>query len=203
MSREFYEWMFRNDPNRWDNGTDGHQGVDSFIVNFLKPYWGKSIKILDMGCGNGRTLNYIYRPEWQVTGIDFISEAIKAAKIKLGEKATLIVADMTNTRLESFAYDIVYSCGSHEHMDFPNFSEARRLMKHDGYFLCTVSIGDRGKVESAFCHKTGTPQWGRQWEWEFPASQWKSLLQEAGFDVINVNEDRGEFTCQGQGRKIQ
>lgn len=200
MSKEFYEWMFNNDPNRWDNGKE-RQGVDSFIINFLKDYWNKPLNILDMGCGNGRTLNFLYRPEWNLTGIDFIPEAIHIAKKKLGNKATLLISDMTDTKLESFSYDVVYSCGSHEHMDFPNFDEARRLMKHDGYFLCTVSIGERGKVESMFCHKTDTPNWGKQWEWEFPTSQWKDLLEEAGFEVIKIDEDKGEFTCQGQGRK--
>lgn len=198
MSKEFYEWIFKNSPGRWDSPV-GHQGVDDFIKKSLELFEGLPLTIVDLGCGNGRTIEHIYRPEWKITGVDYITGAIEAAKKKVGDKATFVVGDMTNTGLPSESFDVVYSCGAFEHLDEPNFDEPYRLLKNGGLFLCTVCIGDRGKVETEFCHQPGTPNWGKQWEWELPVEKWTELLQKSNFEVISQNGDA--FVCQGLEKK--
>ncbi len=199
MGKDFYEWIFKNSPERWDC-AGGVQGVDSFIKGSLEQFTGIPLKIIDLGCGNGRTLSVIARPEWDLMGIDYVPEAVNLAQKKLGDKARVIVGDMNSTGLEAHSFDVVYSCGSFEHMDVPNFNEPYRLLKEGGLFLCTVAIGDKGKVETQFCKVTGTENWGTQWEWELPVKMWISKLEDAGFEVIYSN-DNGEFVCQGQEKK--
>ena len=199
MSKEFYEWIFRTNPARWDNSNGTIHGVDSQISDFLKSYRGKPTRIIDLGCGNGRTLEYIYRPEWKLYGIDYVASAITVAKQKLGQSVTLLVGDMTTTGLESKSFDVVFSLGAFEHMKQPNFNEPRRLVKDDGVFFCLVPIvsTSKGKTVTQFCYKTGTPYWGEQFEWELTANEWKERLEEAGFSVKQYHHSSSDdaFIC--------
>lgn len=190
MTKEFYEWIFRTDPKRWDV-QKGLQGVDSDLFNILRPYHGKSIKIVDLGCGNGRTLQAIYRPEWDLTGIDYVQEAINIAKEKLGQKVTLIIGDMMQSGLASHSYDVVYSLGAFEHTEFPNFNEPRRIVKNDGIFIVNVPVANKheGKIETDFCHEPGTSKWGKQFEWMLSKEEWTDKLIESGFNVTQIAED--------------
>lgn len=203
MGKEFYEWIFRTNPNRWD-APGGIQGVDSFIKNSLEMFTGLPLKIVDLGCGNGRTLEHIYKPEWDCWGIDYVPEAINQAKKKMGRKITFVVGDMTQTGLSSKSFDVVYSCGAFEHLDFPKFDEPYRLLKPGGLFLCTLTNGTRGKVETDFCIQNDTGKndaiWGKQWEWEFPKEEWIKMLESSGFEVIYSN-DSGEFACHALEKK--
>jgi SAM-dependent methyltransferase len=51
-------------------------------------------RALDIGCGTGTNCQYLLDHRWQVTGVDFVPRALKAAKRK-APGATLLIGDVT------------------------------------------------------------------------------------------------------------
>jgi SAM-dependent methyltransferase len=197
MGKDFYEWIFSREPERWDKGPDG------IIDTLLTPFRNIPTKIIDLGCGSGRTLDKIARPEWEVWGLDYIVTAVDVASKKLGTRAKIILADMTKTNFTNKYFDVIYSLGVFEHMDVPNFKEVARILKDDGLFICLVPIGNRGKVETQFCKQVGTPNWGTQWEWELTKEEWTIRLDDVNLKVVHFDANNGVFICRGREEKHQ
>ena len=51
-------------------------------------------RALDIGCGTGTNCKYLLDHKWEVTGVDFVPRALKAAKLK-APGAKLIAGDVT------------------------------------------------------------------------------------------------------------
>ncbi|MDQ6720889.1 MAG: class I SAM-dependent methyltransferase [Candidatus Dormibacteraeota bacterium] len=74
----------------WDTGVTPPQLVD----------WVEGPKALppgsalDIGCGTGTNCQYLLDHKWQVTGVDFVPRALKAAK-RTAPGATLVIGDVT------------------------------------------------------------------------------------------------------------
>jgi SAM-dependent methyltransferase len=81
-------WYWLQKPP-WDSGIPAPE-----LVRAIE---GRSQgNALDIGCGTGTNVRYLAEHGWQVTGIDFASNAIAKAKRKLkGLDATLRVGDVT------------------------------------------------------------------------------------------------------------
>jgi SAM-dependent methyltransferase len=56
--------------------------------------------ILDIGCGTGRMLAALAVPGRQLTGLDRSPTMLRRARMRLGERARLICADMRNFRID-------------------------------------------------------------------------------------------------------
>jgi len=87
----------------------------SFLVEFEKKYLKKlgkpeKIKILDIGCGNGRNSLYLSKLGYKVIATDFSGNAIKLArKNDLDSKIKFIHQDIANywTQIKSHEFDAI------------------------------------------------------------------------------------------------
>tara|TARA_Y100000768_G_scaffold333690_1_gene273906 strand:- start:38543 stop:39217 length:675 start_codon:yes stop_codon:yes gene_type:complete len=119
--------------------------VVSFIYNLkIKDIDRKQIKILEVGCGTGSNLWFASREGFNVTGIDFSSEAIFQAKKLLdqdGLKYNLIVCDFIDLPFEDESFDVVIDRASLTCVNFSlakkSVNEIRRVLKNKGKFLFT------------------------------------------------------------------
>jgi cyclopropane fatty-acyl-phospholipid synthase-like methyltransferase len=71
-------------------------------------------KALDIGCGSGTHAVYMARCGWEVTGVDFSSEAIHKARQKAeaaGLRIDFHVADVTGSGVPSSGYDYALDIG--------------------------------------------------------------------------------------------
>src|SRR3990167_6976999 len=76
--RKNEKFKYRDNPNRWEAPDGEEQLVDTHVRSLLwDKFQNKVIHILDMGCGNGRTIKLIKNKNRHVIGIDFSKEAIK------------------------------------------------------------------------------------------------------------------------------
>ncbi len=183
MTKEFYKWIFDTSPERWGK-INKIRGQDAFILNFLEDYKNKKIRILDLGCGNGKTLNIIYRKNWELYGIDYIPKAIEIAKKALKDKAVLKVRDIYDTKFPDKSFDIIYSIGVYEHSLTPRFNEVHRILKDDGTFICHVPIAkdkEERKITNFYSKKGANP--GKHFEWFLSEEKWTSKLNQAKFKV--------------------
>jgi SAM-dependent methyltransferase len=73
---EMFVQRYQNSDIPWDTGITPPEIVQ--VVKELTP--GKA---LDIGCGTGTNVRYLLERAWQADGIDFVSQAVEAARLKL------------------------------------------------------------------------------------------------------------------------
>ena len=69
-------------------------------------------RVLEIGCGNGKSLSAMVHREWIVTGIDFSPQALILARpVALqGFRADLVVADASSLPFHDGSFDAVSAC---------------------------------------------------------------------------------------------
>jgi ubiquinone/menaquinone biosynthesis C-methylase UbiE len=140
MRRLRFAWMYLRRPS-WDSGITPPE-LHEFIAAHPP---GRAI---DLGCGTGTNVLTLAQNGWQVTGVDFISKAIKTAKRKLalskveGTKlasvdADLRVGDVTKLRGIAGPFDLALDIGCfHGVENKPAYlTELDRLLAPGGYWL--------------------------------------------------------------------
>ncbi len=121
-------------------------GADSFYfaemkIRLLTGYEKNiSLKILDIGCGDGATEVFInkYFPLWQINAIDVSEESIKSAKNKNISNCEFAFYDGKNFPFENAGFDIVFMAGVLHHVNFSLHNdlvrEVKRVLKKEGRF---------------------------------------------------------------------
>lgn len=106
-------------------------------------------RALDLGCGTGTNVKYLLDHGWDVTGIDYVARAIRAAKGKV-PAARLVLGDVT--RLAEFGvagpFDFMLDLGC-----FHSISDDRReayvsqvsRVARPGATLLMFAFGEKGR----------------------------------------------------------
>ena len=99
-------------------------------------------KILDLGCGNGRLLEFLKDKKIDYIGVDFSEKLITAAKKKF-PKARFQRADALNLPFPKNFFDKIYSIAVLHHIPSEEFrlqflKEAKRILKPEGLLILTV-----------------------------------------------------------------
>ena len=99
--------------------------------------WEDVERAADLGCGTGRTGAWLReRGIASIDGVDLTPEMLDVARAR-EVYATLVEADVSDTGLESGAYDLVVTCLVDEHLaDLrPLYAEARRLARPGAVYV--------------------------------------------------------------------
>jgi ubiquinone/menaquinone biosynthesis C-methylase UbiE len=118
----------------------GYESSKRGILKILREVkLSKDSKIIDVGCGEGRTLSYFLDYGFDnVIGIDISSSAIKVCENKgLVKNKNVFVMDAKKTKFKDNTFDLVFAEGFLEHFtDFTPFTkEFARISKK--YILLT------------------------------------------------------------------
>ena len=96
-------------------------------------------RVLELGCGNGKTLSAALRYPWSIAALDISEEAVRLGRIAAQEKADLLVADACLLPFRDLAFDAVFAfhvVGHVLHADREKMAaEATRVLKHGGKFF--------------------------------------------------------------------
>jgi SAM-dependent methyltransferase len=105
------------------------------------------MRVLDLGCGNGRLIESLKDFRIQYSGIDLSSNLIELARSKYGSQHNKIsvdfqVADMLNIPFDDHRLDLVFAIASLYHLPGEKLrrqavSEIKRVLKPGGHLLMT------------------------------------------------------------------
>lgn len=119
--------------------------IKEIIVEKVKK--NKSVRFLDYGCGTGIYSILPAKEGAEVHGIDISEESIKLARELAGyynveKKTSFSVMDCEETSFSDNFFDIIFNCGSLSCLDKKKaYSEIRRLLKKDGFFISLDTLG--------------------------------------------------------------
>ena len=104
-------------------------------------------KVLDVGCGNGKTVGALLEMGMDVTGLDFSPSAIDQCVKAFGVKAKFTISNCEKMPFSNDTFDAVTAVHVLEHLDViqlaDTVSEMRRVLKPGGMiFVRSFAIGD-------------------------------------------------------------
>ena len=103
-------------------------------------------RILEIGCGNGKTMAALKDSGYVVTGIDFSSEAVKACRSFLGEDADVVCASVTGMPFADGSFDGAVMFHVMENLDASEVpkavSELGRVLKKGSSLIVKVFSED-------------------------------------------------------------
>ena len=106
-------------------------------------------RVLELGCGNGKTLTALIRKGWNVTALDSSQKAVVLSRnlVKGSSPAEIIIADARNIPIKNTTIDAVFAIHVIGHMHEPERREIAfeviRTLKPGGIvFFCEFSTED-------------------------------------------------------------
>ena len=93
-------------------------------------------RVLELGCGNGKTLSAALRYPWSIAALDISDEAVRLGRIAAQERADFLVADACLLPFRDLAFDAVFAfhvVGHVLHADRETMAaEATRVLRFGG-----------------------------------------------------------------------
>lgn len=176
---EFYNDVYRGKPDKWNL-----EWRDKFAFDVLSRRIRKPGTLLDIGCGNGHTIEY-FNGRWPDTayyGIDLSDVAIEFAKERVSE-AAFICGTFENLYVETPPKDVVLLMGVAEH--FPDLVGSLSNLKKYGKVIylespnCLEYSDNKGEGFRETHEGTG------QVEWHLRRDTWEDRITEAGLSIID------------------
>ncbi len=155
-------------------------------------------RVLDAGCGTGRDAAALLErwPGVRMVGIDGSQQMLDQARERLGDRAALLRADLTQPLPLDEPVDAVMSVAAfHWIRDHEGLFRNLRAAMRPGATL-TTDCGGRGNVavvNRALAQVTGEPHDG----WEFAGEDdTRARLEATGFEVRSVVLREDPFRCE-------
>jgi SAM-dependent methyltransferase len=166
--------------NKWD-------WITSYISNLPK-----YSNILDIGCGNGRNMEY---KDYNFIGIDNCDSFIDICKNK---NLNVIKSDMTNLPFKNNYFDSIISIASFHHLATierreQTLQEMKRILKHNGTILLSVwSINQSHNKKLNFTYGNNIINWNneKRYYYIFEKNELKDLLEKY-FIILNWDYNHG------------
>jgi len=128
--------------------------VKSFLDNFLS-----NSLILDIGCGNGKYMNY--RNDIKIKGIDISQELVN---ICINKGFDVIKGNMTNLPYNDNYFDGIICIASYHHLENDNdrkktLNEIYRVLKNNGVCFLEVWAKEQYDNNKEFKNKSNLVKW--------------------------------------------
>ncbi|MGI6009846.1 MAG: class I SAM-dependent methyltransferase [Methanomethylophilus sp.] len=134
--REAWERLYASNGRQWRGSAD---------ISFVQITPGE--RVLELGCGNGKTARALADAGAEVTGVDFSPSAIAECKKLLGDRAGFVEADIRELPFGDSSFDKVVAFHVLEHLPDEDVPDAikeihRVLIPHGLLCLRLFAEGD-------------------------------------------------------------
>lgn len=188
--REAWERLYASNGRQWRGSAD---------VAFVRAAPGE--RILELGCGNGKTARALADAGAKVTGVDFSPSAVAECRRLLGDRAEFIEADVRELPFGDASFDKAVAFHVLEHLpeeDVPDaISEIHRVLVPHGFlYLRLFAEGDLrsgGKKEDV---RNGIRY--RYWSPEDVVSCFGG-----GWELVSLNEVETPTRFAGPRRRLE
>ncbi len=176
--------------------TNIHPTLSYFFtkLSYLHPTWAdiqaanmfyipyvQNGKFLDVGCGNGSSMQTMKDMGWNVTGLDFDENAVAAAK---ESNLEVFVGDVFSQKFADNSFDAILMSHVIEHVPNPKevIQECHRILKKNGTLsIITPNTNSRGHKEfKSFWRGLETPQHLQI----FSVESLGAITKQIGFNVV-------------------
>ena len=168
--------------------------LDNLWDMFLKRI-PTNAKILDLGCGSGRDVEFFSTVYKNVIGLDLSYNLSKLAR-RLTEKE-IIIADFREIPFKTKSFDAVWSIGSLLHIEKSQISrtliEVRRVLNTDGYLFISIKKGIGSQLIED----------GRFFSF-YSVYEWRRILSNCGFydNLLFVTKEKRRIKDTGRVKNI-
>lgn len=176
-----YDAIYSDDPGKWSTGNR-----DQFAFQVLANFTWQPDRLLDIGCGNGHTLEYFKKqwPRTQYFGIDLSQVAINLAAKKLLE-VELYCEDFFEWKAPLIKpFDVILLMGVAEH--FPDLvgglKKVLSLLATDGWVYLEAPNCLHYSKDKTETFRETTKGSGQQ-EWHLRRTTWEVIIRQAGFEI--------------------
>lgn len=130
----------------WENVYKNNKTIekyDGFLDKYLPYFKKENFKILDLGSGNGADSLYLLASGYEVTSLDYSTEALKELK-EANPKANIIEHDLLNPLpFENENFDVVIADLSLHYFDKENtlkiLDNIKDILKKEGILIARVN----------------------------------------------------------------
>jgi MPBQ/MSBQ methyltransferase len=136
------------DREAWEDEYSRKGALWSGLTHDL-PELPAGSRVLELGCGNGKTLAALIRKGWNVTALDSSQKAVTMSRnlVKGTSPAEIMVADACHIPVKNATFDAIFAIHVIGHMHKPDRREiafeVTRSLKPDGIvFFCEFSTED-------------------------------------------------------------
>lgn len=186
-----YDDYYTRDKGKWSIVDRDRLAYDTVAEYIPEP-----TEILDVGCGNGHTLEYFQKRHAaaKMYGIDLSEVAINLAKEKLPEASLEVAFLQEYTPRKKF--QVIVCLGTAEHFtQLPeDLKRMKGLLKKDG--VCYVEIPNNLAYDNGAHNFRQLRGGSRQYEWHLSKEEWEEKLIGAGFEIVKFyrrNKPQWEF----------
>jgi ubiquinone/menaquinone biosynthesis C-methylase UbiE len=123
------------------------RSIEQYLTDKGLPESGEGVSILDIGCGNGHTLEILSKkyPGARFYGVEYTPELFELAKSRNLEKVKLIQGDFSEAELPEEKMDLIITQRVlinilHEKKREESFKRIYDQLKDKGYFICIESF---------------------------------------------------------------
>lgn len=134
LRKLFFYYQYLRKP-RWDTGITPPE-----LTAYAQGHFPG--RVLDLGCGTGTNAIYLAKCGWQVSAVDYVKPAVKAAQRKAhlaGVKVNFICEDVTRLHGISEPFDLILDIGCLHSLPRQKrevyYSNLNHLLAKQGTFL--------------------------------------------------------------------
>jgi len=126
-----WRWVTVPDSGPWDEDYTRRGMLWGGLTHNL-PDLPPSSRVLELGCGNGKTLFTMIQREWDVTAIDFASQAVTLSRGVTGgaSRGHVMIADARFPPFKNESFDAVFAIHVIGHMNKPERDRIASSLLH-------------------------------------------------------------------------
>ncbi|WP_255191417.1 class I SAM-dependent methyltransferase [Natronobeatus ordinarius] len=175
----------------WADERSETEGEASVLESALEPL-PSSVRILDVGCGQGTPALERVGDEATVVGLDFSRRQLEGATSNVPE-ASFVQGDMTRLPVANDSFDVVTAFYSLIHVPSAEhrtvLEEFARVVRPSGRLLVSEGVEPWSGTNSDWLDS------GAEMQWDIAGAEaTRTRLREAGFTIEAEHELRGVLT---------